>query len=75
MYSKYLERYGVVYSALRFDLVEEYGVVYLALHLDLALSVELVRECPEVLGTAELVRLDAQYSHQFHSLEKSLRVL
>ena len=40
MYSKYLEKYGVVYSAF---------------HLDLALSVKLVWECLEVLGTAEFV--------------------
>ena len=40
MYSKYLEKYGIV---------------YLALHLDLALSVELVQEYLEVSGTAEFV--------------------
>ena len=72
MYLKYLKRYSVVYLALCFDLVKEYGIIYLTLHLDLTLLVELVWECLKVLGTAELVQLDAQYSHQFYSLEKSL---
>ena len=63
VYLKYLEKYSVVYSALCLDLVKEYGIFYLAFHLDLALSVELVWECFKVLGTAELVRLDTQYSH------------
>src|SRR5436189_234890 len=60
VYSKYLEKYSVVYSALRLYLV---------------LSVELVREYPVVLGNAELVRLFLQYSRWSRYLEESLWVL